>query len=416
MHGSMLLGIENLGFRYSVQRRAILAGMAAIVWITTPRILTSAPEQKGETFEQLAERAKTASEQSQLDEAARLYRRALTLRPKWAEGWWALGTIEYDQDQYAKAAVDFERLISLQPKNGTGHAMLGLCQFEFGKDDSALKNLLKAQQLGVIKDEQLRRVALYHMGVLELRARKFDDAKETLDQLARLGVRPKELINALGLAVLLISPQDAPPEGTPGATLVDRAGQAEALLSAKEYDGAKQAYVQLIEEFPAYPNLHFAFGRLLLETNEAEKAVQQFQLELKRDPENVSSLLEIAAARYQVDSQDGLPYAEKALKLAPRLPFVHYLVGILRLDTGDAAGAIPELEIAQKAFPNEPRVYFSLGTAYSRAGRKAEATKARAEFARLNAQEKQHGATLYSDRPPGLSGGQQTLGTGNPQP
>jgi len=363
----------------------------------------------------LAERAKAASGRNQLDEAADLYRRALAFRPKWSEGWWALGTIEYDQDQYAKAAVDFERLIALQPKNGTGHAMLGLCQFELGKDDPALKNLLKAEQLGVIKDEQLRRVALYHMGVLELRARKFDDAKETLDQLARLRVKTKELTTALGLAVLLISPKDAPPEGTPGAAVVDRAGQAEELLAAKEYEQAKHAYAQLAEEFPAYPNLHFAFGRLLLETNETDKAVEQFQLELKRDPENVSSLLEIASVRYQVDSQDGLPYAEKALKLAPRLPFVHYLVGILRLDTGDAAGSIPELEIAEKAFPNEARIYFSLGAAYARTGRRVEATKARAEFARLNAQEKQRGATSYSDRPPGLSGGQQTLGTGNPQ-
>jgi predicted Zn-dependent protease len=294
--------------------------------------------------------------------------------------------------------------------------MLGLCQFELNQDAPALNNLLKAEQLGIVKNEQLRHVALYHMGVLELRTRKFGDAKETLDQLVKLGVRTKELVTALGLAVLLTRPQDGPPEGTPGAAVVDRAGQAEALLATKDYDQAKQSYVQLTEEFPTYPNLHFAFGRLLLETNETERAVEQFQLELKRDPENVNSLLEIASVRYQVDSQDGLPYAEEALKLAPRLPFVHYLVGILRLDTGDAAGAIPELEIAQKAFSNEPRVYFSLGAAYSRTGRKAEATKARAEFARLNAQERQRAATLYSDRPPGLSEGQQTLGQGNPRP
>jgi len=116
-----------------------------------------------------------------------------------------------------------------------------------------------------------------------------------------------------------------------------------------------------------------------------------------------------------VDSQDGLPYAEHALKLKPGLPFAHYLVGVLRLDTGDAAGAIPELQIALYEFPNEPRIYFSLGSAYARTGRKAEAAKARAEFARLNAQEKQRGATLYSDRPPGLAEGQQTLGTGKPR-
>lgn len=403
--------IPNMNRRWLMK----FAAVAILAWIVNPGTLWSSPQQKSATFDQLAERAKRASEENRLDEAAGLYRKALALRPRWTEGWWSLGTLEYDQDHYAKAAQAFERLIVLDPANGTAHAMLGLCQFELSKDEPALNNLLKAEQLGVIKDEQLRKVALYHMGVLELRARKFDDAKETLDQLARLHVETKELTTALGLAVLLIRPEDAPPEGTPGATLVERTGEAEAFLAAKDFELAKKAYAQLTSEFPDYPNLHFAFGRLLLETNETDAAVEQFQRELKRDPDNVYSLLEIAAARYQVDSQDGLPYAEHALKLKPGLPFAHYLVGVLRLDTGDAAGAIPELQIAQNAFPNEPRIYFSLGSAYARTGRKAEAAKARAEFARLNALEKQRGATLYSDRPPGLAGGQQTLGTGKPQ-
>ena len=377
----------------------------------------SAEQRKNSTFSQLAESAKKASEENRLDEAVALFKRALALRPRWKDGWWSLATIEYDQDHYAKAAQDFEKLIALDPANGTAHAMLGLCQFELNKDDFALKNLLKAEQLGVIKDQQLRHVALYHMGVLELRVRKFGDAKETLDQVVKLGVRSKELINALGLAVLLITPKDAPPEGTPGATVVERAGQAEAFLAAKNYDQARQVYVQMTAEYPDYPNLHFAFGRLLLETNETDAAVEQFQRELKRDPQNVSSLLEIAAVRYQVDSQDALPYAEKALKLAPQLPFTHYLVGLLRLDTGNPAGAIPELEIARKSFPNESRIFFSLGNAYARTGHKAEAAKVRAEFTRLRAKERERAATLYSDRPLGLAEGQlRVLGEGNPRP
>lgn len=369
------------------------------------------------SFATLSQRAAEARDANRLEEAATLYTKALALRPKWAEGWWSLGTIAYDQDHYAKAALAFQKLIALDPANGTAHAMLGLCQFELGKDRLALQNLLKAEQLNIIKDEQLRTVALYHLGLLQLRARRFGDAKETLSQLAKVHIRTKEVSTALGLAALLIAPKDAPPEGTPGATVVERAGEAEAQLTVKDFEQANRTYAQLADEYSAFPNLHFAFGRLLLETNETDQAVEQFQLELKRDPENVTSMLEIASVRYQVDSEDGLHYAEEALKLSPRLPFAHYLVGLLRLDTGNAAGAIPELEIAEKAFPNESRVYFSLGNAYARVGRKAEAAKARAEFARLNAQEvKQQRATLYSERSPGLAGGQQTLGQRNPQP
>src|SRR6266446_508478 len=370
------------------------------------------------SFAALSKEAAEARHADRLEEAVALYKRALALRPRWNDGWWSLGTIEYDQDHYARAAQDFEKLIALDPANGTAHAMLGLCQFELRKDELALKNLLAAEQLGVIKDEQLRHVALYHLGVLQLRARKFGDAKETLDQLAKDRVRTKELITALGLAVLLVKPQDAPPEGTPGATVIQRAGEAEALLQTKDFEQAKKGYAELTSEFPDYPNLHFAFGRLLLETNETDQAVEEFQRELKRDPQNVNSMLEIASVRYQVDSQDGSKYAEEAVKLAPRIPFAHYLLGVLRLDTGNSAGAVPELEIAQKAFPKESRIYFSLGNAYARVGRKAEAAKVRAEFSRLHAQEaKQKRPSLYSERPPGPSVGQlQTLDKENPHP
>lgn len=361
----------------------------------------------GADFKALADQADKASQEDRLDEAAALYRKALALRPNWSQGWWSLGTIEYDRDNYAKAALDFEKVITLDAKNGTAHAMLGLCQFELGKEQPALKNLLAAEHFGIVKNEDLRKVALYHLGVLQLRAGKYGAAKQTLANLAKNGVRTKELVVGLGEAALLVKQQEAPPTGSAGEDVIERTGEAEWLLGAKNYDAAKEKYTQLAQEFPDYPNLHFAFGRLLLETNEKDAAVEEFQRELKRDPQNVNSLVEIAAVRYQVDSQDGLQYAEKAVKLDPSLPLAHYLLGLLRLDTGNAAGAIPELEFAQKAFPKESRVYFALGTAYSRVGRKPDAAKARAEFARLNAQEATRpGPNVYAGRSTVLTEGQ----------
>jgi len=140
-----------------------------------------------------------------------------------------------------------------------------------------------------------------------------------------------------------------------------------------------------LPNFPNTPIFNLAYGRLLLELHENDDAVAQFQEELRRDPQNIHCLLEIAAVRYQVDSKNALPYAEQAVKLAPHIPFAHYLLGALRLDVDDAAGAIPELEIARRGLPRSAQVYFALGNAYARTGQKLEAAKARAEFARLNA-------------------------------
>jgi predicted Zn-dependent protease len=366
-------------------------------------ILMSEPKRKNETFSQLAEKAKKASEENRLEQAARFYRMALAMRPRWAEGWWSLGTLEYDQNLYAQAADAFTRLVALQPTNGTAHAMFGLCQFELDKDEAALKNLLAAEQLGIVKDERLRHVVLYHMGLLQLRAGKFSSAKETLDQLARDGIRTQELRTALGLAALLVRPQAAPPAGTAGEGIVERAGQAEALLAAKDFERAKQVYIDLLNEYPDYPNLHLAFGRLLLDTHETDRGIAEFQRELKRDPKNVNSLLEIAAVRYRVDSAEGMKYAQEAVKLDPQRPFGHYLLGLLYLDTRNYAGAISELEIAKRAHPDLPEIYFALGNASARAGRKQEAAAARASFARLNAQRsKELTATVYGEQPSGL--------------
>jgi tetratricopeptide (TPR) repeat protein len=388
-------------------RRLLILSLSGLLCLL-PDSASPQTKPSSTNFSKLSKQADEARDADLLEEAAALYTRALSLQPKWVEGWWSLGTIEYDRDHYAKAALDFEKVIALDSSNGTAHAMLGLCQFELGKDEPALKNLLAAERLGVTKDERLRNVALYHMGILQLRAKKFGDAKETLGHLAVDRVRTKELTTGLGLAALLLTPRESPPEGTPGADVVERAGEAEVLLDSNEFDQAKQKYAQLTSEFPDYPNLHFAFGRLLLETHDTDEAIAEFQRELQRDPKNVNSMLEVAAVLRMTDPQGALKYAVEAAPLAPQLPFAHYLLGLLRFDTGDPAAAIPELEIAQKAFPQEAEVYFSLGNAYGKVGRKADAAKARAEFARLKAEAaKQPGPNIYGVQV-------RTLGKENP--
>lgn len=68
--------------------------------------------------------------------------------------------------------------------------------------------------------------------------------------------------------------------------------------------------------------------------------------------------------------------------MEPQLPLGHYLLGLLLLDTGAYDRAVPELETARKAFPNEGRIDLSLATAYAHVGRTQDAARARSEFAR----------------------------------
>jgi tetratricopeptide (TPR) repeat protein len=372
------------------------------LWATVLLALPPAafPQTKSPTaqnFKQLSEQAAKASEENRLDDAAVLYRKALAIQPRWAEGWWALGTLQYDKNEYAPAARAFETLVALRPANGSAHAMLGLCQVELKQDPAALKNLSSAQDLGLLEDSQLRRVVLYQLGSVQLRSRRFTDAKATFSQLVRDGTRSDEVIAGMGMAALGVPPSNLPDKNTPGRDVVDRAGRAESLAATKNLGEAKQTYALLATEYARYPNLHFAFGRLYLDAHELDEAVAEFQKELQNDPEHLGAMLEIAAVRYRVDSADGIKYAEQAVKISPQLPFAHYLLGLLYLDTDRTAEAVPELEIARKAFAKQAQVYFALGNAYAKLGRKADAARMRAEFLRLNAAEKAQKEGTNSD-------------------
>lgn len=319
-----------------------------------------------------------------MEDAIVLYRKALALKPSWPDGWWSLGTIYYDRNEYKEAATDFRRAATLQPTKGSPRVMLGLCEFELGNDDAALKHIEEGKQLGVNPDEQFQQVMLYHEGVLLSRKGKFNRAGEILSKLSKQGVQSDDLIFSLGTAALRMLPKDLPPEGTPGRELVRRIGQAEAMVAAERFDEARKAYGELVAEYPDFPNIQYAYGRCLLELSDVDVAVAAFQREIQNSPRNIPARLQIASARYRLDSAEGIKYAKEAVELAPQEPFGHYLLGLLYVDTGDYSRAISELEISKRAYSKLPELYFALGTAYARVGHKQEAAQARAIFKRLS--------------------------------
>ena len=299
----------------------------------------------GQSFSKLSADANAARDANQLDQAAALYRQALAIQPSWAEGWFSLGTIEYDRNLYKDAASAFAKVVHLAPKQGTSHVMLGLCEFELGLEASALRYLQEGRRLGIPDNPQLRNVALFHEGVLLQRSAKFDAAQAALDSLCSAGVETSELIQTLGMIALRLRDKT-----TPAAIAVSQIGHAEWLAGQNKFDDAHREYSAALESFPDFPNIHLAYGRFLLKEHDTAAAIPELEREIKNQPTSVVARLQIAAVKYRVDSAAGLPYAEEAVKLDPTMPLGRYLLGLLLLDTGDYHRALPELETAQKFF------------------------------------------------------------------
>ena len=149
-------------------------------------------------FNDLTKRAAEAASGGRLEEALSLYRQALELRPKWAEGWWAMGTILYERDLYAPGRDAFRALTSLEPKHGPGWGMLGLCEFNTREYERAIVSLQRGRALGLGGNAQLESVVRYHAAIVYNRMEQFEIAYEILREFVREGNESAKVIEAFG--------------------------------------------------------------------------------------------------------------------------------------------------------------------------------------------------------------------------
>lgn len=336
--------------------------------------------QERSPFDSIAVDAAAARAAGRNSQAAELYRKGVALRPGWAEGWGQLGAILYEQDRYTEAAAAFARAVKANPSSGAALVMLGLTEAKLGRDAEALEHIRQGRRAGAPPDPQFRSVMFFTEGTLLLRRGEFDSAREAFGEVSRNGSSGDELLRALGLAALRIPSGASSPAGD--AVLL-RAGRAEHAAARNDYDAATAEYARLVEEFPNERNVNYAYGRMLLLMHKDEEAVVAFQREIRNSPDHVLARLGIANAKLRTAPAAGIPYAEEAVKLAPKLPLSHHLLGMLLLETNQPERAVRQFEEAIRLYPKEPVIYFALARAYAAAGRRADADRARAEFVRL---------------------------------
>jgi cytochrome c-type biogenesis protein CcmH/NrfG len=81
--------------------------------------------------------------------------------------------------------------------------------------------------------------------------------------------------------------------------------------------------------------------------------------------------------------ETALPLAEKAVRLAPKRFEGRNVLGRVLLELGQVERAVKELEAGVQLAPLSPEMHYALARAYTRAGRKEDAARARATFQRL---------------------------------
>ena len=404
-HTKSRLGRERKGLFLSLLRAAVAwswlltalcLSIDATRAIAAPQQNTSpAPKQKANPtaksaagsaeFKKLAARAKEAREQDRLQEAADLYEKALKLNPRWQEGWWYLGSLDYDANKYGDGVKAFRNLVELDRGNAPALALLGLCEFETRDYANAFVHLQMAKSKNQALTDELWHVVEYHLALLDILHGDFETATTPLYYLVHHNVLSQDVKMALGLTLLRVPvlPDQIDPEKD---ALVSEAGRTGELMALEDYNEADKSFQQLISDYPTTPFVHYAYAQMLAGLSRFEKAEEQLREEMKINPESAMPYLLLARVDVHLNRfQDALPLAQEAAKVAPQSSWAHYLLGRALLATDKVTDAVDELSIAKRLAPALPEIRYNLALALAKAKRPKEAAAEQAEFRRLSA-------------------------------
>jgi tetratricopeptide (TPR) repeat protein len=339
-----------------------------------------------QTFEGIEKQATEAREGRRLEDAAKLYREGLKLRPSWKEGNWYLGTSLYGLKRYAEARDSFRHLAILEPGNGPAWGLAGMCEFELKNYPRALEFLSRAESAGIKGNDELAYLVHFHVALLLTRSGESEQAIDRLIPMAVAGTFP-EVIEALGLNILRapLLPSEVPEQDL---DLYLRAGEAMNAYVNHDTEGATRLFNELASAYPDHANVHYAYGAFLMQTD-PDKALLEFHRTLELDPSHPNALLQIANLYLKQGAPDkALPYAQQAVKANPNVAVSHRVLGESLLGSGDTSAAIQELQTAALRAPEFPQTHFLLAEAYRRAANKLMANKEMTEFERLDRKQK----------------------------
>lgn len=331
------------------------------------------------SFDQLAQDAMRARNENRDDAAIESYRGALKLRPEWDEGQWYLGTLLYEKENYFEACVVLRSFLARNPENGYGWALLGLSEYETREYARALDHLQQSLVLGLGDNRKMTSTVSYVTAILLTRSEKFDESMALLFARVASGENTSTLVEPLGLAALRLPllPAEIPPERK---EVVHLAGSAALAVEAQQYAEADKLFNQLEAKYPDQPGVHFLIGAYLLGMR-PDDGIRELKREIEISPSHLPARIRLAEECIKRQEMDqGIAFAQDALKLEPRSALAHMVLGEALVAKGDSGAGIRELETSRDLLPEEVRIRWDLLRAYRAAGRNEDAKREESEI------------------------------------
>lgn len=328
------------------------------------------------SFDDLAARAAAARDRQEIPLAVELYGKAEQIKPDWAEGWFYLGLLRYEGNQFPEAIDAFNHLLQLQPTAVPAMALRGLCEFETAAYDDSLRDLEQAFSHGAANEPRNAQIIRFHLAQVLARAGRFQDALDQYKFFATKKLDAPDLQLGVGLAGMRVTtlPKDVPASDR---ELYQAAGEAGYALLAGESERGDDLFRKLFARYPSTPNLHLFYGFLLF-PHDPFLAVDEFRSEAVLVPSNETAHAMLAfslmiAGRYT----EALPEAEHAYSFAPDMEMAQLALGRSLAETGGVKRGTELLNQVLQKDPDNLEAHLGLVSIYSRTGRREDANRER---------------------------------------
>lgn len=343
-------------------------------------------------FERVSAAAAAAQQQHDIPRAIALYKQAVELNPKWPDGWWFLGVLQYGTNDYGPARDALTHFIELAPDAGPAFAIRGLCEFETADYGPSLTDIQRALAKGAANQARNTGILRYHEVLLLSHANRFEEALAASAEFAK-GEAAPEIVQAVGMAGLRVSllPQEVPPDD-PRRSLYMAAGTAALAYMAGDATRSQQGFEDLFQQFPDAANAHYLYGYLLF-GKAPEQAIGEFKKELALAPSNASAEAMLGWA-YLIEQnfQEAQSHGAKAVTLSPGMTAAQLVLGRSLVETGDLKGGVEHLRQALSFDPGNLETHLALVRAYSKSGLREDAQRERQQCLLITRQSETHAA------------------------
>jgi tetratricopeptide (TPR) repeat protein len=182
------------------------------------------------------------------------------------------------------------------------------------------------------------------------------------------------------------------------------------MLMGEALDGLSRT-PEAIREFemaaktsPNEPNVHFGLGYLYWKSHRFDEAQQEFQAELKNDPQHAQAWAYLGDIDMKHDPEAALPLLRKSIELKPDLRIAYVDLGALLAEQKKYSEAISAFQRAIMLDPDEPDAHFRLGRVYRAMGKIAESEKEFGEVKKIHQHSEDDLARKMSPKPPAIGG------------